>query len=91
MCKTNDGFKVAEADLKMRGPGDFFSQDGNFRQSGGVEMPFSSGITDEGLLSSAVEAAVRIAESDPDLSDPRHARLLVIVSKMHSNSESSIS
>lgn len=91
MCKTNDGFKVAEADLKMRGPGDFFSKDGSFRQSGGIEMPFSSGIADESLLASAVNAAVALAETDPDLSHPEHMQLRTVVSKMHSNQEGSIS
>ena len=91
MCKTNDGFKVAEADLKMRGPGDFFAKDGSFRQHGGVEMPFSSGIADESLLASAVNAAVAIAESDPDLANPAHAQLRTMVSRMHQNQEGSIS
>jgi len=91
MCKTNDGFKVAEADLEMRGPGDFFSSDGSFRQSGSVEMPFSSGLTDSSLIESAVAAASEIIENDPSLSRPENISLLAIVKRIRSNQESSIS
>ena len=91
MCKTNDGFKVAEADLKMRGPGDLFSQNGNFRQSGGIEMPFSSGLSDTDLIIAAQDSAVRIIEKDPGLSDPSHIQLRMIVSKMRKNQENTIS
>ena len=91
MCKTADGFKVAEADLEMRGPGDFFSADGNFRQSGGVEMPFSSGLRDTALIVHAVDSAARVIESDPSLSSPAHALLRTIIQKMRSNQENTIS
>lgn len=91
MCKTNDGFKVAEADLKMRGPGDFFSESGNFRQSGGVEMPFSSGMSDSTLIESAVSDAAELISKDPKLSAPHHALLNTIVSKMRKNQENTIS
>lgn len=91
MCKTNDGFKVAEADLKMRGPGDFFSESGNFRQSGGVEMPFSSGMSDGALIESAVKEAADLISKDPGLSAPDHALLNTIVSKMRKNQENTIS
>ncbi len=91
MCKTNDGFKVAEADLKMRGPGDFFSESGNFRQSGGVEMPFSSGMSDSTLIEGAVFEAQELIACDPALSAPDHALLNTIVSKMRKNQENTIS
>lgn len=91
MCKTNDGFKVAEADLRMRGPGDFFSKDGTFRQSGGVEMPFSSGMCDTTLIEGAVYEATRLAEEDRELKAPEHALLSTLVQKMHQNQENTIS
>ncbi len=91
MCKTTDGFKVAEADLKMRGPGDFFSESGNFRQSGGVEMPFSSGMSDSELIESAVFEAQNLISLDPTLSMPDHALLYTIISKMRKNQENTIS
>lgn len=91
MCKTNDGFKVAEADLRMRGPGDFFSKDGTFRQSGGVEMPFSSGMCDTTLLECAVNEATILAETDVELKEAEHALLSTLVQKMHQNQENTIS
>lgn len=91
MCRTNDGFKVAEADLKMRGPGDFFARDGGFRQSGSADMPFSSNMTDSSLMESAVVAATSVLERDPDLSNKENAALRAIVSRMHEDSENTIS
>ncbi|MBR6675932.1 MAG: ATP-dependent DNA helicase RecG [Clostridia bacterium] len=91
MCRTNDGFKVAEADLKMRGPGDFFARDGEFRQSGNVDMPFSSGMTDESVMERAVLAATAVLEDDPGLSKNENAALRAIVLRMHEDSEDTIS
>ena len=91
MCKTNDGFKVAEADLEMRGPGDFFSRDGSYRQSGGVEMPFSSGICDASLFASATDSAARLIKADPHLEFPQHMPLAAMVSKMKQDRENTIS
>ena len=91
MCKTNDGFKVAKADLDMRGPGDFFSVNGTFRQHGGVEMPFSSGLTDGVLLSAAVDEAAYVIKKDPSLSLPEHMQLFTIVSKMRKDQENTVS
>lgn len=91
MCKTNDGFKVAKADLEMRGPGDFFSANGTFRQHGGVEMPFSSGLTDGALLASAVDEAAEVIKIDPALTFPEHTQLSLIVSKMRKDRENTVS
>jgi len=91
MCKTNDGFKVAEEDLRLRGPGDFFAKGGEFRQHGGVEMPFSSSISDTSVAEAAVETALAIIKEDPDLSSPRHALLSHIVSSMYESSKDTIS
>ncbi|MCR4672914.1 MAG: ATP-dependent DNA helicase RecG [Lachnospiraceae bacterium] len=71
MQSTNDGFKIASEDLKMRGPGDMFG----IRQSG--ELAFSLGdiYTDSDLLKSAADAAKRLFEEDPGLELPEHQRL----------------
>ncbi len=91
MCKTGDGFKVAEEDLKMRGPGDFFSRDGEFRQHGGVEMPFSSSLEGDSIVTGAVSAASRVLAADPELSSPRHQLLSLMVCEMRRNAENTIS
>ena len=90
MCKTNDGFKIAEEDLKMRGPGDFFSKDGAFRQHGGIEMPFSSSMSDDSITAVAVDSALSVIACDPDLSRPEHSLLSYIVKAMHENTENTI-
>ena len=50
---SNDGFKIAEEDLKMRGPGDFFG----IRQSGDMEFALADIIQDAEILKQAAEAA----------------------------------
>ncbi len=64
MCNTNDGFKIADEDLKLRGPGDFF---GN-RQHGLPEMKIADLSGDMRLLSQAQDAARSLYEADPALS-----------------------
>jgi len=91
MCKTNNGFEIAQADLKMRGPGDFFASNGEFRQHGGVKMTFSEGLGDESVASAAVESAKELCASDHDLSDPRHAQLKLTVSEMLADARNTVS
>ncbi|MCQ2445792.1 MAG: hypothetical protein MJ141_02755 [Clostridia bacterium] len=64
MTSTNDGFKVAEADLELRGPGDFFGK----RQSGLPEMRIASFSDDVKTLGIAQKAAEKLLEDDPTLS-----------------------
>jgi ATP-dependent DNA helicase RecG len=66
LCKTGDGFKVAEEDLRLRGPGDFFGS----RQSGLPEMHVADLGADAQLLQRAQQAALRLLEEDPALSRP---------------------
>ena len=68
--RTHDGFQLAEIDLELRGPGDFFGT----RQSGLPTLRMAR-FSDRGLLESARELAERIAAEDPELSAPRHAAL----------------
>lgn len=61
--KTNDGFKIAEEDLKLRGPGDFFG----VRQSGEFDFGIADIYTDAKVLKSASEAAGEVLDKDPEL------------------------
>jgi ATP-dependent DNA helicase RecG len=63
MESTNDGFKIAEEDLKLRGPGDMEGT----AQSGLMDLNLSDLVKDEEILLAAREIAKRILEKDPDL------------------------
>ena len=67
MCKTNDGFRIADEDLKLRGPGDFFGA----RQHGLPDLKISDMLEDVVTLNMAQEAAKEIITSDPSLSAHR--------------------
>ena len=89
MCRLSDGYLIAEEDLKLRGPGDFFANGGVIRQHGAAMHP----ITDEGdseLYENAVSAAKMLVESDPSLSQPQNAKLAVIVRKLLEGTENTI-
>ena len=75
MTKTNDGFVIAEEDLKMRGPGDFLGTDGA-RQSGvGERFRMAALCSDPTLPEAAGETASALLASDPTLSAPALAPL----------------
>ncbi len=63
MCMTNDGFKIAEEDLKIRGPGEFLGT----KQSGLPEFKFGDLIRDYKILLKAKELAFKLIEEDPEL------------------------
>ena len=65
MCDTTDGFRIADEDLKLRGPGDFFGD----RQHGLPEMKIADFLSDMTLLREAQDAARTLHKSDPSLSD----------------------
>ncbi|MDP1844960.1 MAG: ATP-dependent DNA helicase RecG [Sediminibacterium sp.] len=60
MCATNDGFKIAEKDLEMRGPGDIEGT----RQSGALNFKLASIVNDKALLEKAKEKAELLVEKD---------------------------
>lgn len=66
---THDGFEIAEKDLVLRGPGDFFSSysNENMRQSGGFEFKIAGICDDNSLIDSAFSAAKQIIANDPKL------------------------
>jgi len=70
VSETNDGFRLAEEDLKLRGPGEFFGT----RQSGLPDIRVAQ-LSDMPLLHLAREEAQDIFHQDPDLSQPEHQLL----------------
>ena len=67
MCATNNGYKIAEADLEQRGPGDFFTNNrGDARQSGGLKFRFAS-LCDMEMLKKAFGEAESVLAGDRDL------------------------
>jgi ATP-dependent DNA helicase RecG len=71
MEKTTDGFRIAEEDLNLRGPGEFFG----IRQSGFPDFRVAHIIRDTSILVEARREAFRVIEGDPGLTHPSHARL----------------
>ncbi len=71
MTATNDGFKIAEADLSLRGPGDFFGT----RQSGLPEFRVADLLRDAAALEAARRDAVALIREDPSLLAPPHRAL----------------
>jgi ATP-dependent DNA helicase RecG len=69
MVQTNNGFEIAETDLKLRGPGDLTGT----QQSGVLDLLLADLAKDQNLLRVAREAAIKILESDPELEKPEHA------------------
>lgn len=72
LASTTDGFKIAEEDLKLRGPGDFFGS----RQHGLPQMKIADLAGDMRLLSEAQEAANRLLALDPQLIQPENRPVL---------------
>ena len=71
LTETNDGFKISEEDLKLRGPGDFFGQ----RQHGLPTLKAADLSCDMRLLDEAQKAACALLAQDPTLADPAHGAL----------------
>ncbi|MDA0733011.1 MAG: hypothetical protein BZY73_06585 [SAR202 cluster bacterium Casp-Chloro-G3] len=68
--QIDDGFQLAEVDLELRGPGDFFGT----RQSGLPDLRMAR-LSDRELLTVAREEASQLMEQDPELNSPEHAGL----------------
>jgi len=71
MTSTNDGFRIAEADLELRGPGDFFGT----RQSGLPEFRVADLLRDGAMLEEARREAFALVQADPKLLAPEHRAL----------------
>ena len=78
MTKTNDGFKISEEDLRLRGPGDFFGS----RQHGLPAMHVADLCSDMNVLQTAQTAAQELLAQDPELELQEHAALKAAVERL---------
>ncbi len=74
MEETTDGFRIAEADLKLRGPGDFLGT----KQSGLPDFKYADIVQDQFLLAQAKEKANRLLAEDPHLQSPKNKALEIV-------------
>jgi len=74
--KTSDGFEIAEADLKLRGPGELLGT----AQSGISGLKLGDLVTQPGLVQKARDLARRVISEDPGLESPNHVHLQSFVS-----------
>ena len=83
MKESSDGFKIADADLKLRGPGDFFGE----RQHGIVNLKIANLLEDMETLMETSEAAKKILAADPKLGAEKYAGLKAGVDEFISKNE----
>jgi ATP-dependent DNA helicase RecG len=75
--QTTDGFEIAEADMRIRGPGQLTGT----RQSGSLELRFADLVRDQALLLQAAEDARTVLERDPGLLSPEHSVIRDILNR----------
>ena len=80
LCNSTDGFKIAEADLKQRGAGDFFGK----RQHGLPELKIADLIKDTAIIKEAGIAAKEILSIDPNLENEDNKYLNILVGRLFS-------
>jgi ATP-dependent DNA helicase RecG len=71
MVRTNDGFEIAEVDLKLRGPGDIMGT----QQSGVLNLQIADLVKDRDILQLARHHALKLLKNDPSMATPEHATL----------------
>ena len=71
MVETSDGFKIAEVDLKLRGPGNMMGT----QQSGVLRLKIADVVKDTSILYKARQAAIKLLEEDPNLSKPENVAI----------------
>lgn len=71
MVRTNDGFEIAEVDLKLRGPGDLMGK----QQSGVLNLQIADIVRDKDILQLARHEAVKLLKTDAPMEKPEHASL----------------
>lgn len=81
MTETNDGFKIAEVDLKLRGPGNLMGT----QQSGILNLRIADVVKDSAILKIARDAAKYILKNDPNLEQPKNRKIHFIYSKIIKN------
>ncbi len=83
MCKTNDGFEIADVDLRLRGPGDLAGT----QQSGLPDFKISNIATDGAILTEARNAALKILEDDPQFSQPKNNVIALYLNFINRNKQ----
>jgi ATP-dependent DNA helicase RecG len=78
MCKTNDGFEIAEVDLKLRGPGDIMGK----QQSGALNLQIADLVKDKEILLLAREHAIKLLKDDAAMAKPEHQKMKAIFMEM---------
>ena len=93
MASTTNGFEIAERDLALRGPGDFFSGacDSEMRQSGGIRLRLAKCCDDAELMNAAFAEASALVEKDPHLTLPEHAALASELTYYFNTTENEVS
>ncbi len=81
MCETNDGYKIAQRDLEIRGPGDYFAGENGARQSGENGLALASMAADMDDLTLAFNCASDTLAADPDLVLPENRGLAHLVDR----------
>ena len=71
LCSTSDGFRIADEDLRLRGPGDFFGE----KQHGLPDLKIANMAEDMEVLKKAQSAARHVLSCDPKLEQPEHQGL----------------
>jgi len=85
-----EGLCIAEADLRLRGPGDFLSTGGVVRQHGTMPLTLAAGLGDMDVMEKAFDAARTLLEEDPALSLPEHAALREAVNQVRQAASSTM-
>lgn len=78
MCRTNDGFEIAELDLKLRGPGDIMGK----QQSGVLNLQIADLVKDKDILLYAREHAIKLLKDDASMAKPEHQKLREVFIEM---------
>ena len=87
MATTNDGFELADLDLKLRGPGEFLGT----RQAGFASSLKMASITDVALIEKARNQAQHLFEKDPELNQPEHTLLAEAFQRFWNGTKSDLS
>ena len=78
MVRTNDGFEIAEVDLKLRGPGNLMGT----QQSGVLNLQIADLVRDRDTLALARNYALKLLKQDPEMQKPEHSSLRAIYIEM---------
>lgn len=78
MVRTNDGFEIAEVDLKLRGPGDIMGK----QQSGVLNLQIADLVKDKEILQLARHEAIKLLKIDAPMEKPEHQRLREVFIEM---------